>query len=311
MTLNVLITGGTGFIGAYLANTLQKAGNNVTLLDIAPRRELLNQPSEFEFIRGDLAELSHVLEAALEKDVIYHTGALLSASAEEFPVTAYRVNLEGTFNVLEAARLLGVDSVIFTSTAATYGSGLETVDDQTIQRPTTMYGVCKVASERLGEYYHHKFGVNFRGLRFPSILGAGRGPGGASSYKSLMIEYPARGMPYDVCVKETTRLPLMYIHDAVRALMQLFMANEDKLNHRVYNIAGITPSARDIADLVRKHVPDAQLSFKPDKDTVNIVESWPRSLDDTCAQEDWGWGLTYDLEELVMDFVKSIRSRNE
>lgn len=310
MTLNILITGGTGFIGAYLANALRDAGNNVSLFDINPRRELLHSPEAFEIINGDLAELSHVLEAAKEKDVIYHTGALLSASAEESPVTAYRVNLGGTFNVLEAARLLGVGTVVFTSTAATYGAGLKTVDDETLQRPTTMYGVCKVASERLGEYYHRKFGVNFRGVRFPSILGAGRGPGGASAYSTLMIEYPARGEAYEVCVKEITRLPLMYIHDAVRALRQLYNAEEDGLKRRVYNIAGLDPTAGEIAELVRKHVPNAQLSFKPDRETVEIVESWPRALDDTCAREEWGWKLTYELDELVADFVKTVRSRS-
>jgi len=308
MILDILITGGTGFIGSYLANVLRDAGNNVTLFDIVPRRELLHNPEEFEIIRGDLAELSHVFEAVKEKDVIYHTGALLSASAEEAPVTAYRVNLGGTFNVLEAARLFNVEAVIFTSTAATYGAGLETVTDDTLQRPTTMYGVCKVASERLGEYYHRKFDVNFRGVRFPSIVGAGRGLGGASAYSTLMIEYPASGKPYTVYVKETTRMPILYIHDAVQALIQLYKAKEDGLKRRVYNIAGLTPTTGEIAELVRKYVPDAQLSFKPDKEMVEIVESWPRILNETCAREEWGWKHIYELDTLVEDFVKTVRS---
>jgi threonine 3-dehydrogenase len=310
MPLDVLITGGTGFIGSYLANALRDAGNNVTLLDIVPRMELLSNAADFEIIRGDIANFSHVLDAAKGKDVIYHTGALLSASAEERPLTAYHTNLGGTFHILEAARLFDINAVVFTSTVATFGSGLETVDDETLQRPTTMYGVCKVASERLGEYYHRKFGVNFRGVRFPSIIGAGRGPGGASAYTTLMVEYPAGGKPYDVYVKETTRMPILYIHDAVQALLQLYDAKEEDLKRRVYNIGGLSPSAGEIAALVRKHVPNVQLFFKPTRELVDIVESWPRALDDTCARDEWSWKHIYDLNALVEDFVRSVQLYN-
>lgn len=310
MPLDVLITGGTGFIGSYLANVLRDAGNNVTLLDIVPRMDLLSNVDDFEIIRGDVANFSHVLDAAKGKDVIYHTGALLSASAEERPLTAYHANLGGTFHILEAARLFDVNAVIFTSTVATFGAGLETVDDETLQRPTTMYGVCKVASERLGEYYHRKFGVNFRGVRFPSIIGAGRGPGGASAYTTLMIEYPANGKPYDVYVKETTRMPILYISDAIQALLRLYAARDDDLKRRVYNIGGLSPTAGEIAALVRKQVPGTQLIFKPDREMVDIVESWPRELDDTCAREEWGWKHIYDLDALVEDFVKSVQFRS-
>src|SRR4030065_588345 len=182
-----LITGGLGFIGVYLARALLEKGEEVVLFDIVNTSPLIHDiKNKVKIVQGNLASWAEVLEVAKQYkiDGIYHTGALLSASAEEKPITAYEVNAGGTFNVLEAARLFNVKRVVYTSTIASYGLGLHTVDEDTIQMPISMYGVTKVFSERLGEYYHRKFGVDFRAVRLPSVIGPGRGAGGASAYST-------------------------------------------------------------------------------------------------------------------------------
>jgi len=199
-----LITGGLGFIGAYLARALLEKGEEVVLFDIVRASPLVQDiKNKVKIVQGDLASWAEVLEVVKQYkiDGIYHTGALLSASAEERPITAYQVNAGGTFNILEAARLFKVKRVIYLSTIATWGLGIpDTVNEDTIQMPITMYGVTKVFSERLGEYYQRKFGVDFRAVRLPSVIGPGRGLGGASAYSTLMISEPALGRPYKVFV---------------------------------------------------------------------------------------------------------------
>ena len=185
-------------------------------------------------------------------DGIYHTADLLSGAAEEKPITAYNLNAGGTFNVLEAARLFKVERLVFLSTSATYGLGIpETVNEDTVQMQISIYGVTKVFSERLGEYYHRKFGVDFRAVRFPAVLGAGRRGGGASAYSSLMISEPSLGRPYEVFVEESVQMSMIYIKDAVDCLIRLYEANNERLKRRVYCIAGFSPTAMEICNAVK------------------------------------------------------------
>jgi threonine 3-dehydrogenase len=311
-----LITGGLGFIGTHLARRLVSIGEKVVLFDVTRQSRLIADIKDrVTIVQGDLGNWSQVLDAVKSNDIdgIFHTGALLSASAEESPLTAYNVNSNGTFYVLEAARFFDVRTVVFLSTIATYGPGLgDRVDDDAAQRPTTMYGVTKVFSERLGEYYHSKFGVNFRGVRLPSVIGPGRGGGGVSAYSSLIVQEPAAGRPYDVFVDEQTRIPLLYIKDAVGAMISLAEAREDKLKSRMYNIEGFSPTALELATVVRKYVPDdARLQFRPVPEMVKIAQSWPRELDGTNATRDWGWKSEYSLERAVQDFVKEFGARRD
>lgn len=308
-----LITGGLGFIGSNLAGRLVEQGEEVFLFDIVPRSKLIDDiVDRVKVIQGDLSNWAQVLDIVRKYgvDCIYHTGALLSASAEENPLTAYMVNANGTFHILEAARLFGVKTVMFLSTIATYGPGLpDRVGDDTIQRPTTMYGVTKVLGERLGEYYHRKFGVNFRGIRFPSVIGPGRGHGGVSAYSTLIVQEPAAGRLYKVFVDEETRIPLLYIKDAVQSLIQLEQADEKSLKRRVYNIEGFSPTAIELARAVKKYLPDARIEFCPITEMVEIARSWPRELDSRCACEDWGWETRYTLSKAIEDFVEEFRVR--
>jgi threonine 3-dehydrogenase len=307
-----LITGGLGFIGSHLARKLVKMGEEVVLLDVVSEsRSIADIKNQVKVVQADLGNWAQILEVIKQNKIkaIFHTAALLSAAAEASPLSAYTVNANGTFNILEAARLFEVETVVFLSSIATYGPGLPPrVGDDTLQRPTTMYGVTKVFSERLGEYYHIKFGINFRGLRFPSIIGPGRGGGGASVYSSLMIQEPASGRPYEVFVDEETAIPLLYIEDAVAALVTVENTPEKYLKRRMYNIEGFSPAAARIADSVRKHLPGARITFHPDQEMENIVRTWPRELDGSNACHDWGWSTQYDFEKAVAHFIQEVQS---
>jgi threonine 3-dehydrogenase len=309
-----LITGGLGFIGVNLARTLLEKGEEVVLFDIIRTSALIRDiQDKVTIVQGDLASWAEVLEVVKQYkiDGIYHTGALLSASAEEKPITAYNVNAGGTFNILEAARLFNIKRVVYTSTIASYGLGLHTVDEDTIQMPISMYGVTKVFSERLGEYYHRKFGVDFRAVRLPSIIGPGRGAGGASAYSTLMISEPALKRPYSVFVEEDVIMPILYIKDCIECLIQLYEADNTKLKRRVYCIAGFSPTAKEIYDEVKRILPNADITFKPDKELTEIVRSWPKYLRETKAFEDWGWKTKYLLRETVEDFIREVQSHPE
>ena len=310
-----LITGGMGFIGTYLARALLKEGEEVVLFDVVRTSPLIKDIKDrVKIVQGDVSSWAEVLQVVkqFKIDGIYHTGALLSASAEEKPITAYHVNAGGTFNVLEAARLFNVERVMYLSTIASYGPGIpDTVNEDTIQMPISMYGVTKVFCERLGEYYYRKFGVDFRGVRLPAVIGPGRGAGGASAYSTLMISEPALNRPYSVFVEEDVRMPLLYIHDAVDCLVRLYKADNTKLKRRVYCIAGFSPTAREISDAVKKILPKADLRFNPDRQMTEIVRSWPRFVDETRAREEWGWKTQYLLGESVKDFIEQVHEHPE
>jgi threonine 3-dehydrogenase len=303
-----------GFIGVYLAHALVHKGEEVVLFDIVKSSPLIKDiQDKVNIVQGSLSSWAEVLEVVKQYKVdgIYHTGALLSASAEEKPITAYEVNAGGTFNVLEAARLFNVKRVVYTSTIASYGLGLHTVDEDTIQMPISMYGVTKVFAERLGEYYQRKFGVDFRAVRLPSIIGPGRGGGGASAYSTLVISESALKRPYSVFVEEDVIMPILYIKDCVECLIRLYEADNARLKRRVYCIAGFSPTAKEICNEVKRILPKADIKFKPDREMTEIVRSWPKYLKETKASEDWGWKTKYLLKETVEDFIKEVQDHPE
>ena len=309
--MTTLITGGTGFLGSYLARELASNGEHTVLFEYNPNFGKISwrgMDNEVELVRGDLSVMEEVFDVlkTYEVETVYHTGALLSSIAEENPQRAFRVNLDGTFNVLEGSRILGVKKVIFTSTIATFGSGIDDpVNDSAPQRPVTIYGVTKVSSERLGEYYYRKFGLNFRGIRFPSVIGAGRGPEGVSGYTTLMFEEPLKGRPYEAYVRAESITPIMYVKDAVKALISLGNADDKGLKRRVYNIAGISPTAGEIREEIRKFT-EAEIRFKPVPAMQEIIDSWPSRVDDSCASSEWGWRVEYDLVRMIEDFASEI-----
>ncbi len=306
-----LITGGLGFLGRALARKLVEMGEVVVLFDVVDEPKLEGHwKEEVTTIRGDIVHLPPILEAlkAHEIDTIYHAGALLPPVSEQNLPAAFAVNVLGTLNVLEAARLYSVKNVIFVSTIATYGLGLPAlVNEDLPQQPRNMYGTTKVCGERLGEQYHRRHGVNFRAVRFPPILGAARRDSAPSAFSYLAIREPAVGRPYTIYIERKDSIPVLYIKDAVQGLISLNASEESRLKRRVYNIHGFSLSAGDLAEMVKKHIPKAQISFQPDPAMMDIIRGWP-ILDDSRARQEWGWQPEYLLEESVKDFISEVQA---
>jgi threonine 3-dehydrogenase len=310
--MKVLITGAAGQVGTDLIPLLKAKGARVTCLDVAAAPEGL--PEGVTWVRGDItipADAHDVVQAA-KPDVVYHLAAILSASGERKPHVAWKVNLEGTHHVLEACRLFGVKQVMFASTIAAFGPGLpDPVPNEVSMRPTTMYGITKVTGELLGEYYRTKWGLDFRGVRFPGLINAGEPGGGTSDYALFLYVDAVRHGRYEAFVSAESRIPLMYMPDALRALLELSAAPRERLQRCVYNIAAMSPTAAEIAAAVRKRVPKAVLTFRSDPVRQAILDSWPKRLDDSCARAEWGWEPRFDLEAMSDDLLPKVRAMVE
>ena len=309
--MSILITGGTGFLGAHLARALVKQGKKVILFEANPNLKIIEDiAANVEIVRGDIANWAEVIDAVSTYKIreIFHNAALLSENAEKFYLKAYQVNVTGTWHALEAARLFKVEKVLFSSTIGTYGDFVrDPVPNDAPQFPHSMYGATKVAAERLGEYYYYRFGLDFRGVRFPSVIGPGRGGGGLSAYTTLLVQLPAAGLPYDIYVTPETRLAVLYIDDAVNALISLSGAENKQLSRRIYNIGGVLCSAQEMVDCVKGILPQAELNFVPDDEMVKILKTVPSFLDDTLARQDWGWNEVFDLQTMVRSFIAEIQ----
>jgi threonine 3-dehydrogenase len=306
--MKILVTGAAGQVGMDLLPLLTQRGHQVTALDLAPRPAAV--PAAVAWVRGDISLAPEVFDAVrgAQPARIVHLAAILSATGETVPHRAWRVNMEGTHHVLEAARLFGVKQVFFTSTIAAFGPGLpEPVGNDVSMRPTTMYGVTKVAGELLGEYYQKAFGIDFRGVRFPGLINAGIPGGGTTDYALFMFIDGLRTGAYECFVSAESRVPFMYMPDALRAMLELMEAPKARLTRSIYNIAAMSPTAEQIAEAVRRRIPGVRLTFRSDPRRQAILDSWPKVLDDSVAQRDWGWKHAYDLEAMVEDLMPKMR----
>ncbi|OPY09104.1 MAG: putative epimerase/dehydratase [Syntrophaceae bacterium PtaB.Bin038] len=306
-----LITGGAGFIGSCLASLLIDDGEKPVIFDLAPvRGPLAQRRGRFVFEPGNLAHLP-VLMDCVERhgiDRIFHLGGMLSLPSESNHWGAFDANVVGTVNILEAARIKKMRQVVYGSTIATYSRDIpgDTIDDRTIQRPSSFYGVTKTFGELAGRWYHRRFGVDFRGVRLPSIVGPGAKTAHMSIYNAWAIEFAVKGLPYEINCSPETRCPALYYKDAAMALKSLSEADPSRLETRVYNIAGITPpySAQELVDVVARRIPGARLSFRPDPVVVELLrELGSLRISDECARAEWGWRLSYPLEAMVEDFI--------
>jgi threonine 3-dehydrogenase len=309
----ILVTGGNGFIGMEVSKLLLEKGYQVVIFDIVSSEKDKKGVKGIPFMRGNISNWAEVCNAIREWKVehIFHLAAMLSSQCEVNPWAAVQVNGLGTYHILEASRLFGVKKVIFTSSMGTYGyipGGI--VDDETVQRPQIMYGVTKVFGELLGLYYYQRFGIDFRGVRFPQLVGPGIKSEGYGQYTPSMIESALLGIPFEAWVTKEMTIPIMYIKDAIRCLLELFEAKADKIKTRVYCVGQITPSptAGDLLNEIKKYVKGASVTFKPDPKIVNVVSSLPEKLDDQNARNEWGWSIQYGLKEMVEDFVKEFKS---
>ena len=306
---NILIIGSTGQIGTELAMTLRKIYPTVVAGYIPaapPKGELLESgPSEIVDIT-DPVQIAEVVRK-YQVDTVFNLAALLSAVAEAKPQLAWKIGLGGLFNVLEVAREEGC-AVFTPSSIGSFGP--ETPHDKTpqdtIQRPKTMYGVTKVSGELLSDYYHKRFGVDTRSVRFPGLISNVAPPGGGTT------DYAAvREGRFKCPLKPGTYMDMMYMPDALRAIIELMEADPTKLVHRnSFNVTAMSFDPEEIAASIREVIPGFVMEYDLDPLRQGIADSWPNSLDDSCARNEWGWKPEYDLKAMTLDMIETIRRKD-
>lgn len=307
----IMVTGALGQIGSELVGKLRDTygAENVLATDIRPSD---NQDGPFEILDVTDAERMLTLARDFNADTMIHMAALLSATAEEKPLLAWNLNMGGLVNALEAARELGMQ--FFTpSSIGAFGPSTPKNDtpQDTLQRPTTMYGVNKVAGELLCDYYFTKFGVDTRGLRFPGLISNVAPPGGGTTDYAVDIYYQAieKGS-YTSYIAQGTRMDMMYMPDALQAIIDLMEADADKLVHRnAFNVTAMSFEPEEIAKSIRKHIPNFELSYDVDPTRQAIAASWPDNIDASAAKDEWNFKTEYDLDAMTADMLEKLKQK--
>ena len=311
----ILVTGALGQIGSELVPALRERYGvaNVIASDVRmPPIEALAEGGPFEFI--DCTNPRQIQDVVRVHGVgaIYHLAALLSATAEEKPQVAWDINMGSLYRVLEVARVNGC-AVFVPSSIGAFGPGTpqDHTPQDTIQRPTTIYGVTKVAGELLCDYYHQRFGVDTRGVRFPGIISYGAPPGGGTTDYAVEIFWEAiRHKHYTCFLKPDTRLDMMYMPDAVKASIDVMEADPARLVHRnAFNVTGMNFTPRELCSEISRHIPEFKMEYRIDPVRQAIADSWPNSLDDGAARQEWGWDPQYDLPAMVRDMLENLERK--
>ena len=309
-----LVTGALGQVGSELSLGLRKiyGADNVIA---SSRRKKEGQEEVMESGPFEIVEVTNAKQLAevVKKhkvNTIVHLAALLSAVGEQKPDQAWNINMNGLYNVLEVAR--EENCAVFTpSSIAAFGPSTpkDKTPQDTIQRPETMYGVTKVAGEVLCDYYFKKFGVDTRGVRFPGLISYATLPGGGTTDYAVHIYYDAiKQKKYTSFIDKGTYMDMMYMPDALNSIITLMEANPDKLIHRnAFNISAMSFEPEDIAAEIKKHIPEFEMNYDVDPVRQGIANSWPNSLDDSAAREEWGWNPKYDLASMTTDMLENIK----
>ncbi len=312
----ILVTGSTGQIGSELTLALrQQFGDDRVVAGGHTTKPSLAISETGPFVTVDVTNSSELARACeeYEIDTIVNLAALLSAEGESNPQLAWQVNVNGLLNCLEIARTTDVSQVISPSSIAVFGPGSpkENTPQETVLRPTTMYGITKVTGELLCDYYFHKYGVDARGLRFPGIISADALPGGGTTDYAVEMFYKAiEGDRYTCFVSEQTILPMMFMPDCLKAIIDLMEADAANLSRRGdYNVGSMSFTAGELAEAIRRHIPDFDIAYEPDERQA-IADSWPRSLDDSVARADWNWQPAYDLETMTEAMLTILANRH-
>jgi len=313
----ILVVGAAGQIGSEFILTLRKmyGNNNVigTGRNTAPSEAVLNT-GPFEFF--DLVNREDLFNCCKKYDIniIVNMAALLSGAAEKNPMRAWDVNMNGLLNVLEIARELKMKQVLVPSSIAVFGPGtpLDRAPQETVLKPTTMYGLTKVAGELLGDYYVKKYGLDVRGLRYPGIISYETLPvGGTTDYAVLIYVEAIKNKKYTCFVKEDTRLPMMYMPDCIKATIDLMQAEFSTLKHHCdFNVGAMSFSVKEIADSIKKYIPEFEITYAPDFRQA-IADSWPNDVDDSAARKEWGWSPKFDLDAMTRDMLENIKIKYE
>ena len=309
--MKILVTGALGQIGSELSIALKKiyGEKNVITSDLHSS----NIKEEFQPYETlnilDKQALATVIKKH-EITTIYHLAAILSATGEKNPQLCFDVNIIGLYNVLEVARELKIKQIICPSSIAVFGpeTPRDNTPQQTVILPKTMYGLSKASGELLCDYYVQKYNIDIRGLRYPGLISYKTLPGGGTTDYAVEIFYEAlKNKSYKCFLKPATTLPMMYMNDAIRGTIQLAETEFSKLkNHSNFNFAGVSFSCQELADEIKKHIPEFKISYEPDF-RQQIADSWPQSIDDSEAKKQWGWKAEYDLAKITADMLTNLK----
>jgi len=313
----ILVTGAVGQIGSELTMALREryGGDNVVAAGhkTEPQPELRDS-GPFVTVYVTRRETIEEVVDEYDIDTVYHMAAVLSAAGEKNPQLAYRVNLDGLYTVLEAAREHEMSRVFWPSSIAVFGPDTpkENTPQETILRPTTMYGVTKVAGELLCNYYAKRFGLDVRGIRYPGIISSETLPGGGTTDYAVEIFYEAlKHQRYTCFLARDTVLPMLYMPDCIRATLMLMDADAGQLEHHAeFNLAGLSFSPAELGTEIKKHIPEFEITYEPDY-RQEIADSWPCTIDDSAARDEWGWEPQYNLAAMTVDMLEKLRRKLE
>ena len=308
----ILVIGASGQIGVELTLALRKIyGNaNVVASDLREENELLKGSGPYVSLDVMNKEMLHVQVIRQNITQIYLLAAILSATGEKNPHLAWHLNMQGLLNVLDIAREEKLHKVYWPSSIAVFGptSPKNNCPQQTIIEPITVYGISKYAGEFWCNYYSQRYGVDIRSLRYPGLISYKSAPGGGTTDYAIEIYYEARdNKKYDCFLNENTYLPMMYMPDAINATIQLMESPAASISvHTSYNIGAMSFSPKEIAAAIQLHFPDFEITYHPDY-RQKIADSWPQSIDDTVARNDWGWKPEYDLQKMTADMFENLK----
>jgi len=308
----ILVIGASGQIGVELTMALRNIyGNaNVVASDLREENELLKGTGPYVSLDVMNKEMLHVQVIRQNITQVYLLAAILSATGEKNPHLAWHLNMQSLLNVLDIAKEEKLSKVYWPSSIAVFGptSPKQNCPQQTVIEPSTVYGISKYAGEFWCNYFHNRYGVDVRSLRYPGLISYKSEPGGGTTDYAVEIFYKAvQEKKYKCFLKEDTYLPMMYMPDAIRATIELMEADAAKISVRTsYNLSGMSFSPADIATEITKHIPDFSISYQPDY-RQQIAESWPQSIDDSVARKDWGWKEDYDLAAMTTDMLANLK----
>lgn len=313
MKKNILIIGACGQIGTELTFTLrEKYGSDVVIAsDIREGNETLVESGPFELLDATDYDALEELVAYYEIDEVYLMAAMLSATAEKFPMRAWNLNMNSLFNVLNLAKEKKISKIFWPSSIAVFGPNTprENTAQNTIMEPSTVYGISKQSGERWCEYYHNKYDVDVRSIRYPGLISWKTMPGGGTTDYAVEIYHKALsdGVVYTCFLNSDTKLPMMFMDDAIRATLELMESDAEKVKVRsAYNLSAMSFTPAEIAQSITTHIPEFKISYEPDSRQA-IADSWPSSIDDSKAKTDWGWQAEFDLEKTTHEMLKNLK----
>lgn len=306
-----LIIGAGGQIGAELTLALRNKGGIDQVIASDIKKEKPASLGEGPYVELDILNREAIREYIIGENIetVYLLAALLSATAENQPDFAWKLNMEGLFTILDLAKEGHVKQLFWPSSIAVFGptTPRDNTPQFTVMEPSTVYGISKQAGERWCEYYNHRYKVDVRSLRYPGLISYKSPPGGGTTDYAVDIFYQAkRTGSYECFLSENTALPMMFMEDAIRATIELMEAPKEQLQIKSsYNLGGISFTPREISDSIKKHIPDFTISYAPDFRQA-IADSWPKSINDSHAKNDWNWQHRYDLDQLTEEMLKNI-----